>query len=128
VCAICLRSLQIECGALQVQLIKDGNWGIAVVVSDSNRVVMTADCWYRPIVLDSDVAECMTLLVGMKFVKDVLFRGVEINSYSTNVVVVFNTDNMQHNYLRTIVLKCSITLIILLLHMLGEKLIKRLTI
>jgi hypothetical protein len=66
------------------------------------------------------VAEDMTLLVGMKFAKDMLFRDVEINSYSTNVVVVFITDNMQHNYLRTIVLECSSFNNIVIAHVKGE--------
>ncbi|PNX74930.1 hypothetical protein L195_g030859 [Trifolium pratense] len=51
----------------------DGNWGLAAIVKDSNGVVMAAGCWCRPIVPDSDVAEGMTLLLGMEFAKDMLF-------------------------------------------------------
>ncbi|MCI65644.1 hypothetical protein A2U01_0086902, partial [Trifolium medium] len=62
---------------------------------------MAAGCWCRPIVPDSDVAEDMTLLLGMEFAKDLLFKDVEINLDSANVVAAFNSDNMQHNYLGT---------------------------
>ncbi|MCH95174.1 hypothetical protein A2U01_0016148 [Trifolium medium] len=66
--------------------------------------------WYRPIVPYSDVAEGIALLLGMEFVKDMLFRDVEINSDYANVFAAFNNNNnMQHNYLGTIDLECSIT-------------------
>ncbi|PNX79627.1 ribonuclease H, partial [Trifolium pratense] len=68
---------------------------------------MAASCWCRPIVRDSDVAEGMTLLLGMEFAKDMLFKDMKINSDSANVIAAFNSDNMQHNYLGTIALECS---------------------
>ncbi|PNX90675.1 hypothetical protein L195_g046800 [Trifolium pratense] len=56
--------------------------GLAAVVRDSNGVVMAAGCWCQPIVPDPDVPEGMTLLLGMEFAKDMLFKDVEINSDS----------------------------------------------
>jgi hypothetical protein len=47
-------------------------------------------------------------ILGKKLGFDnMLFKDLEINYNSTNVIAPFNRDNMQHNYLGTIVLECS---------------------
>jgi hypothetical protein len=87
---------------------KDGNWVLAAIVRDSGWWwLLVVGCWYQPIIPDLNMAEDMTLLVWMEFTKDMLFKDLEINYNSTNVIAPFNRDNMQHNYLGTIVLECS---------------------
>jgi len=46
---------------------ESGSWGLAAVVQDSNGVVMTAACWYHLSLPNSDAAEGLTMLLGVKF-------------------------------------------------------------
>jgi ribonuclease HI len=84
----------------------DGKWGLAAVIRDDQGFVSAASCWCLPILPDSDVAEAMAMLKGLKFAKELLFLNIQAESDSSNVIMAIKDKHLVSVYLETLVEDC----------------------
>lgn len=59
-------------------------------------------CTCLPILPDSDVAEAMEMLKGLKFAKELLFLNIQAESDSSNVIMAIKDKHLVSVYLETI--------------------------
>jgi len=72
------------------------------VVQDAEGVVLAVACWNRPLLRESDIAECVAMLKGWEFVNDILFLNISAETDSSNVFKVLLKTQPQRTYLATI--------------------------
>lgn len=65
---------------------EDGNWGMSAVIRDSNGLVAAATCCKKLVLPDSDIAEAITLKLGLEFARDMLFLNIIAESDSLNTI------------------------------------------
>jgi len=83
-----------------------GKWGIGVIVRDNEGVVAAASCWQVFSLLDSKVAEALSMRKELKFAKDMCFLNLTAESNASNVVHALNTHQQYPNYVGSIIGDC----------------------
>ena len=69
---------------------------------DIEGMVVAAQCWCILSLQESDVAEGLAMLKGLKFAKDMLFLKLIVESDSSNVITSISETQHQQSYLGSI--------------------------
>jgi hypothetical protein len=64
-------------------------------------------CWCQPLLPDSDVVECMSMMKGLKFARDMLFLNLTDESNYANVIDVLKEPEHQRSYFSSISEDCK---------------------